>query len=441
MKINDEVTSGRPPDHPLHEEGWRWVSAERWDWLEERMVVQTRRARRLGLTPPCLCVGDRVMCRKVTRDAFNKDVVTWHEWVEVSVHGEAPKLAGWRLIARVEHVTGERGTANVFHEVPDETVPATYREAGRVCEHCKTNRQRRDTFIVAHDDGRYMQVGRTCIADFLGHQNPAAYVAAAEWACQGWRVIGDPDDDGWEPGGMREYVRVPLEWVLSTTWRIIQVSGWRSGTAAREGGGVSTRSRLYDILNPPSLSGWSERAKAEHREWVAKVREVECDPAFIKAAIDWAAALPEESTGYLGNLRAIAFTELVSHQSMGLACSLIPAYQKHLDREIKRDEQMRMFPKPWAGSNHLGVAKERLELEVRCLRHYYLDGMYGTTVIHTMRTRGGDVVKWFCSNPDNKLPLDEWVRIKGTVKGHDTYKGVEETVLNRVTQLVPEPTS
>ena len=49
---------------------------------------------------------------------------------------------------------------NILATVPGQVpLPLKYRTAGPTCDHCGFNRNRKDTYVLRHDDGRYVQVG------------------------------------------------------------------------------------------------------------------------------------------------------------------------------------------------------------------------------------------------------------------------------------------
>jgi len=438
LTIEHPAVNGRPDPHPAADDGWRWVRTARLDRLTKHIDRQARRAAKLGVPGPALELGEQVAVADRRRDAYGEESITYRDWQAARVTGPAPRLNGWRLVARVEHVTAGDTVANLFHCVPGEDAPARYRTAGRVCEHCNRSRMRRDTFIVTHDDGTYKQVGRQCIADFLGHTDPNALLAQADWATGSSTALLD-DDEPAEAWGMRDYARWPLESVVRYAWQTIQNDGWVSGSAAYNSFTTSTKSRVLDLIDPPRFTASEVSARRAFEQWVAEVKAQPCDPAFVESAIAWAAALPAESTEYLGNLRALALTRMVSAQALGLAVSLVTAYQKAHERDVKRAEQARLFPKPWAESSHVGVVGERSDYRVQCVRITYHEGHFGTTALHTLRTEHGDILKWWCSNADNRLPTDEWLLIKATVKAHGEYRGTQETTVNRVKNLTPKP--
>lgn len=70
----------------------------------------------------------------------------------------------WEFVASVEHT--EAG--NIYSKaMNDLEIPVRYRNAPCTCEHCKTNRIRKNSFIIHNrETGEFKQVGNTCLKDF-----------------------------------------------------------------------------------------------------------------------------------------------------------------------------------------------------------------------------------------------------------------------------------
>lgn len=73
---------------------------------------------------------------------------------------------------------------------------------------------------------------------------------------------------------------------------------------------------------------------------------------------------------------------------------------------------------------------QKVQLEVKLMSEFHFDGMYGTTYIQTFATVDGKVVKYKGGTPQ-EISKEVFTKIRGTVK-HDSYKGVNETYLQRI---------
>lgn len=84
-------------------------------------------------------------------------------------------------------------------------------------------------------------------------------------------------------------------------------------------------------------------------------------------------------------------------------------------------------------SQHVGETKERLEFNVKVTRIFLHENEFGQKRIHHMVTDDGNYLVWFCSSTG--LEQDYEGRIKATIKDHVEYKGVKQTIVNRVSKI------
>lgn len=83
-----------------------------------------------------------------------------------------------------------------------------------------------------------------------------------------------------------------------------------------------------------------------------------------------------------------------------------------------------------AASEWIGAVKERLVLDIEVLHIHDHMGYYGPIDIIKMRDSAGNMLTWFASG-HHGLRKGDRAEVKGTVKKHDEYKGVKQTVLTR----------
>lgn len=333
-------------------------------------------------------------------------------YLVIQVSGPAPKLAGWRFLAKLEHT--EAGT--MIQKMDDAPVPERYRHADASCEHCKLDRQRKDTYIVVNEQGDAKQVGRTCIKDFTGHKSPEQVAAACLYFEQ-FASCGDFDDDGdgEDEGsrGRRAERYFSLESILAMASMCIREYGWLSKAQAEQLYKPSTGSTVFGFL----LKKDSKQPKI-----------LEDDVTLAATVTEWGRqieATPEDD--YLWNLSVIANLGVVAFKRVGLAASMVRAYQRAMDLIEKRKADDALPPSEW-----LGEAGKRYDLTVKVLTETTSDGSYGTTYIYGFVTPGGNRLTWFGSNPlQFNIGRDEYavgrgdsILIKATVHAkhpHQTY--------------------
>ena len=185
--------------------------------LEEKIAKLNKRSTKLGLEPMELVLGEESVVKMHSSTHGEIDV----RCREVSINGNSPLVEGWKLVAKI---TPEEA-GNLVKHVPGEEVPKSYRDADpKQCDHCNTRRQRKDVFILQHLDGSYKQVGRNCIADFLGHKSPEALLSRCDHLISLLQDCDDAQDYEWGGGGGRP--EAALLNLLAVSALYIRRLGW-----------------------------------------------------------------------------------------------------------------------------------------------------------------------------------------------------------------------
>lgn len=394
--------------------------------LRHELEKLNRRARKLGL--PELTVTEKSRTQREIRREIAPD--TWIETgvyetlVTVEVTGETPKLEGWEFLGTLDHSAGD----TVVRNVPGAEIPGKYWGADRVgvCDHCGANRHRKETFVVRNASGETKQVGRQCVADFLGGKSVEAAIAIASWV-KGIGALLDAEDR-YEYGGnlWREPVLIDAMNTLSTSVRVVNEHGFLSRSKASEFD-ITTADRVMLVLWPPFSPGMSEKERAEIRAEIELCTPTETDKAKAAAIRDWVLGLDSAGNSYLNNLQVILKRELVQPKEVGILASAVSFYY----REI---ENPKWTPKGKApASEHIGTVGDRIDLEVECMGIGSFTGTYGETVIYRLRSDNNKVT-WFSSG-ESDIEIGGTYKVKATIKRHDEYRGEKVTMVNRVKVL------
>ena len=216
MSTNDTTTE----DRPIYE-----IPATNLPALQAKLNEMNRRAVKLGCEPTTLKIVEEFEVERRREHTRIKYMVKYYK---VEVVGQSPKLNGWKLLACIERQpSGE----NLVRTVPGETVPESYRTTDTHCDHCHTARFRKEVFILKHDDGRHAQVGRSCIADFLGHVSVENICGRAAWE---FSLAEEMSEAGDESYGSRVETTVEMMEFVSATAICVRRLGWLSRTKAAE---------------------------------------------------------------------------------------------------------------------------------------------------------------------------------------------------------------
>lgn len=386
--------------------------------LADKFKKLAKRATKLGLPVPTYReVAEPI--RRQKKDEFTGFVTkTWLEHQIVVDPGcTEVKVQGWTFIATIQHT--EEG--NIIRAVGTAEIPTKYRNVTQLCEHCNTNRNRKDTYILKHEEGETKQVGRNCLADFFGH-DALMYAERAQYLAD-IDSLGEmcEDDFGFGGGGGPAYE--PLEEYLSYVAECVKLDGWMSRGKAKELSmeGAATCEVALKHMHP--------RLRGPHFTALFQTPSEE-SVKMANDAIEWAANLEgEEIAEYLHNIRIIARRMVCEGRDMGLAASIVAAYQRHLATLRWKEIQARRAEI----AQHVGNVGDRIRVKVTVEKVVQLDSMYGTSHLHIMSTDEGNVFIWFSSA--GAYETGKEIILQGTLKKHDERNGVKQNVLTRCQEV------
>jgi hypothetical protein len=384
--------------------------------LTTRVDKINRRAAKLGVEPITLTITAERWDHTRQGDGGVIEV-TPHTFVILTTN--VVKLDGYRFAATIEH--DEDG--NIVRTVPGvEADLVPYRTVEPWCEHCKTLRRRNDTFVVLHDDGHTMQVGRNCLVDFLGSSATAA-AQQAQWMVDLFDAFEDAEREGTEPGARAEST-IPLDEFLTHVALMIRTHKWVSRGAAYEWGDAATADLAANNLYACRKARYTEPGP---RDYHVLPEQQDADEAA--AAIEWArefygSKAIEDRDDFEHNMAVATAHDYLPTRRTGIAAYAVQARRKAIEVEVKAKAAKQADDAPF-----LGEVKGKVTVEVTLARITSIEDRYngGTKPLYEFVTADGSIVKWFSSRWIDGLEQGGTYTITGTVKEHndgtDRYTG------------------
>jgi len=341
--------------------------------LKARIKKLNRRALRLGLPEITFVETARVERRHV---GYGLEVSIKVPTVTVVISGRTPKLpGGWKFIGSIEHL-GDAG--NLIHG--DDERLATWRNAEPLCGHCNKIRSRKKTAILENSDSELIQVGSTCIKDFLGyHSDPEAIL---KYEADFYSLDDDFGDSRGSGDGPRETLRV-----LTLAAASIRANGW----AAKSSGGEVPTSYVVEIAcgltSMPRLTNRDEEPPALVH--FKRVNVTDRDVQRAEEVLEWVRSIPEnESNNYLANLRVVGSQDLVIARHLGTLVSAESAMIREREAAVAREA---------ADADKCRIPQTgRITVSGEIVRMKYVDSPYGE--IHKMlvkvTTNEGEYKLW-----------------------------------------------
>lgn len=384
---------------------------------QAKIAKINERARKRGFTGRYELTGTLTYVTSRDMLGFERTEV----YYDAELTGDPPQYGGWTFLARIDTVAG----GFIVNHAPGVTEIPVDRDTLKpgYCDHCQTNRARRNTYLAFNaDTGETKQVGSTCLKDFTGHDRPLV------WGGKGL----DPED--WGGGG------APDAWDVDTVLAYAYAATFEFGyVKVDDYGNLSTKDTTYGLLTGRKPFGMEDRDWADLLTRVgAHVNDVGPKVAEVKAYI-----LSEDFNGgssYVENLKVLLAGEYIETKHLGLVASAPQSYLRHLERQAQREvqQQQQASFKQSDANVYVGTVKERLELTLTVKATRPIEGQYGTTMLYTLTDDEGHLFKWFSSNWLFNENVGGRYHVKATVKDHDDYLGTKSTVLTRVALVTPK---
>ena len=381
-------------------------------------------------------VGDKV---ETGKDEDGNEVS--YKFLIINVEGTA-RIDDWECVATLEN----HSEGNIVKKIADVEIPNRFWTTGNICEHCGTQRNRKNLYIIHNvKTDEWRQVGKQCLILYTGGLN-------AEFVTGWYDGIKELEEfDGFFPSGgevyydVRDviayanelidklgYMKVFEDYSLPSTKRYVRELVSKSMKDTLE----DKIRRINDNLKENRYDERVLKSDFHKEETAEKVEEI----------IKYYLSLYEtkRDNEFINNLGIILKEGYVSYKNIGYLCYLPQGYNKHISDEKARAIQK----KADAASKHFGEEKKRYKdleaITFDCL--YSFDNQFGGGYCYRIILKSGEILIWKTSKSQIEMISDQikewdWEKIKlemytidtitFTVKRHTEYKGTQQTEITR----------
>ena len=338
-------------------------------------------------------------------------------FVLVDVEGEA-RVNNWRFVASLEHT--EDG--NIIRGLRGVEVPKRYYSCGPKCEHCKTDRNRTDTYIVQNlNSGHFKQVGKSCLKDFtngMRAESVAAYISLFDELIQGETVV---------PSEHVPYYVQKNEALLYIA-ETVQKFGFENAESVYPTWQRALNYYRYDHGDINYFyKGVVEKIK---HEMLCSQFDPQSSAAktYAKEIDTWVSAVNDDSN-FIHNIKTVYEMPYITPKHFPLLAAGFPA--KHKAAQIakqkqKYEKQLAEQQKQKMLSQHVGKVGDRIEIEVKSSRLLAtISTQFNPLHLFHIVDTDNNVYIWKTANilPENTLILS------GRIKAHGEYNGEKQTEL------------
>lgn len=365
--------------------------------IVEKVESLNRRAEKRGLAPAFSITVEREFSVRT------EGTYEYEDFVEFHVDGVYPAIPGYTFAAVVDHASGGLIFRNPLFTEDVDLTPFADR---KTCDHCGTKRQRSKTILLSDQEGKIIQVGTTCIIDFLGKE-----AGALEFFAENSDILGDSNDDG-------HYASSPhydtLE-ICSIAVKMLSDFGFvKSNTPG------STASKIMDFVDEHYRSfprDYDFTVTAEHIEQARQAIE------FIKNS--------ERRGEYQENVFRVMSSGRCEKRVFGFIAAGIRGALADIRKasEPEKTEEKVTVEFPAIGTV---IANDEVTIE----KIFTFEGMYGTQHIFIMKSSAGIPFVWKTSTFPDVEEGGTYTIKKAKVKAHDDYKGKSQCRLERVSFIL-----
>lgn len=299
------------------------------------------------------------------------------------------KINGFHFVAKFDH------TEKVVFA--HEKIPSNFDIEKCNCDHCGVNRFRLTTYIIK-DGEKYMQVGGSCLINYVGHKFSMNVLPDA------FATIDDIMNSDYGTGERRYDIREIIRFAIVSVRR----RGY-SKSSADYSTADDVKSMMLDfsIGKQSVIDDYSAVTTEEVREHIEFVRNSDDVPIG----------------SFMFNLKNIFNNQYCTLRTMAIAVAVVPS--------LAFAKQKRVTNENTKVSNFVGEEKQKLtDIQVSIMAVSVYDSYYGTNTMIKMIDATGNIFVWFASGVKNYESGDEFM-LSGTVKTHDLFKGTKQTVLTR----------
>lgn len=346
--------------------------------------------------------------------------------VKITLTQAALRLEGWDFVATL---TWDAEAGLVTRVVPGETL--AQRPEEKRCDVCGSARWRKNTFVVrgvetdGPDAGKMVekQVGSNCLARFFGIKPSGLWLLDFDLD-----TVAAKDEAGGYGGGEQRFDVVE---VLALALHVVGRHGWVARSASSEKRRASA-DLVSDLLAPPrGLKDHERRALLDEAAEALVARRGDA-VALREFAASVGAGGGENDSEYLTNMRAVAGSTTVAWGNLGLLVSAVRARVSADERARERaareaENAARLTTSAWVGKE--GDKVVDVPVTVARVSSHHTGYGYSRLVI-LLDEEGRTWKAWYSG--DSEIDEGAAYLMRATIKGHEEYQDVKQTVVTRL---------
>lgn len=369
------------------------VPEHRLEEFQERISKINKKAEKYG------CQKIQILEESELYD-YTEDRIEYIVVKEFTLEIPEIRLGDYEVVGVIKHPARGHEESEVIQFYGEEGLSKRYADIDSTrCDHCNTERYRTCQIVLRNKEGKEIVVGKSCVEEYTGIKLHADYKLFAEM------------DFEEEFDFLKGSFHVPT-YELSKVVKIAVES-------IKKDGYVRKSEQDFQLNIVPTFL----------RVLNTKFKDIEGDEELLKEYRNYIETNTFDSD-FMTNLKNISRLDHIVEDYFPIVACGVNMFLKNKQR-IERQKNT-------SNSEFIGSENEKIELNnAEVVKISYFETMFGRSVRIEFNYNGNSVV-WFTNvSSFEKQNLKENMKynLKGTVKKHDTFNNVRQTILTRVKVL------
>lgn len=334
----------------------------------------------------------------IITDGRPKQSKIYSKYFRYEVIGDIPQIEGYNYIGVIEKLeNGNKINTNEFIKVDMDKIKHYYNQP-IVCNHCNTNRTRKKS-IILEKDGKYIQVGRGCLKDYLGIDSLSTFTHIDTiYNLESYEII----EDG-------KYI--PPHYKISDIVNLTDIH-LQSNPYVKVDDYYSTNPPTKEVIK-------NELYHKSTNENLPKISDK------TNQIIKYYQNKEYGNNEYINNLISFFKNEFIEEKNIGYIVASVHTHSKIIEKQ----EEIKLKANYYNNNQYVFEDVKKFDIECILVNYTTCENIYGTTFIYNFDYNGNKLT-WFSSNSFD-IPNHSKVALIGSVKGHKEFNGINQTLVTR----------
>lgn len=335
--------------------------------------------------------GDNCTCREVGIEYKELEDGNTYKFHIMEVEGVVA-FEGWHFVAKIEHLN----KGNLVKTVSEMEIPERYWHTEGYCDHCKTDRPRKTTYLF-EKDGVFYQLGKSCVSLYTEGLD----IRRVNYISDFIESLDEEERD-YECGSRGEGFTPYFEVKEVLCHALNAVSKFGYAKKYDEMGSFNPNSTFMRVLDSMAHSKWEVEEYANEADKL----------------IEWAKSF-DGVGAYRNNLKVIVEEGYLTEKDLPLLVSAVPSFRREEESKVEVNNEF------------IGKVGDKVSIELQEVSlAYVMDTMFGNCYVYKAKDTSNHVLITRTSR--GNFDVNKCKRWVGTIKELSEYKGVKQTVLTRV---------